>query len=67
MSEVTRSSIETAPAKPQFSMDWIFSMITCVIMVSRGPPRSAGVMKKPSAVMKTRRPAAATPGRESGK
>ena len=39
-------------------------MITCVIIVSRGPPRSAGVMKKPSAVMKTRSPAAATPGRD---
>ena len=42
-------------------------MITCEIIVSRRPPSSAGVMKKPSAVMNTMSPAAATPGSESGK
>jgi len=48
-------------------ISWICEMMTWVIMVCRRPPSSAGVMKNPSAVMKTRRPAAATPGRESGK
>jgi hypothetical protein len=36
------------------------------IIICFGPPRSAGVMKKPRATMKTRSPPAATPGRESG-
>jgi hypothetical protein len=42
-------------------------MISCVIMVSRRPPSSAGTMKKPIAVTKTMMAAAATPGSESGK
>ena len=42
-------------------------MMTWPSMVSRGPPSSAGVMKKPSEPMKTSRPAAATPGIDSWK
>jgi len=42
-------------------------MMICVIIVSRRPPNRAGMMKKPTALMNTRSPAAATPGSESGK
>ena len=42
-------------------------MMTCEIIVSCRPPSSAGVMKKPSALMNTRRPAEATPGTDMRK
>ena len=67
ISTVTSSNSEIAPAKPQFSVCSTWSMINCVIMVWCGPPSSAGVMKKPSAVTNTMIAAAATPGSDSGK
>jgi hypothetical protein len=48
-------------------ISWIWVMMIWVIIVSVRPPRSWGVMKNPSAVINTRSPAAATPGRDSGK
>ena len=42
-------------------------MTICPIIVSRGPPSSAGVMKNPSEAMKTSRPAEATPGIDNWK
>src|SRR5208282_719180 len=54
-----------AEAKGQFKRSTCCWMSTA-IMRSRGPPTSAGVMKKPSARMKTRRQPAEMPGSESG-
>ena len=66
-STVTRSSSEIAPANPQFNTSWMWKMMSWTSIVSLRPPSRAGVMKKPSAVMNTSRPPAATPGTDSGK
>ena len=66
-STVTRSRSEIAPAKAQFSTSWIWKMMSWTIIVSLRPPSRAGVMKKPSAVMNTSSPPAATPGTDRGK
>ena len=67
ITEAISSSTATAPAKPQSSASSICEMMIWAIIVSRRLPSSVGVTKKPSAVMNTSRPAAATPGSDCGK
>src|SRR6266516_1755703 len=62
----TSSTIATAEARLQSSRSTTCVSITIASVMTREPPRRAGVMKKPRAWTKTSRPAAATPGRLSG-
>src|SRR6266481_2003747 len=59
-------TIATAEARLQSSRSTTCVSITIASVMTREPPRRAGVMKKPRAWTKTSRPAAATPGRLSG-